>query len=115
MIAGELDLADLDFWPLDNLKNENDGVARSDALVLRRDLGELAPMLAEQLLQHHFGFLDLGRIEWAFNAQSDLSFLEAIENVGFGGRMIALIADPANDRPLAHLEDDDLAVGAVRR
>ena len=50
MIAGELDMADLDLGAFFNFENENDGVAGSDSLVLRSDFGELPAVLAEQFL-----------------------------------------------------------------
>src|SRR5207245_8267183 len=82
MIASELDLADLDLGTLHNLENENDRVTRGDALILRRDFGELAPVLAEQILKNHFRFLDLRGIERTFHGEADFAFLEAIKNVG---------------------------------
>src|SRR5438132_10455933 len=48
VISGELDFADLDLGTFLDLENENDGVAGSDALVLRSDFGKLAAVLAEQ-------------------------------------------------------------------
>jgi hypothetical protein len=68
MIALELDSADLDLGTFLDFENKNDGVAGSDALVLRRDLRELTAMLSEKLFQHHFGFLDFRGIELAFDA-----------------------------------------------
>ena len=81
MVSGELDSADLDFGAFLDFENENDGIAGSDALVLRRDLGKLAAMLAQQLFQDDFGFFDFRGIELAFDAQTDLALLEAVENV----------------------------------
>ena len=46
MIAGELDVADLDLRAFFNLEDQDDGVAGRDALILGCHLGELAPVLA---------------------------------------------------------------------
>src|ERR1700676_2524330 len=115
VVAGELDLADFYLGPFIDLKNEDDRVARSDTLELRRNLSKLPPVLAKQILQHHFRFFDLGGIERAFHRQADYALLEAVENVGLGNGMCAFVADAANHRPLLDVEDDDFGVGPVRR
>src|SRR5579883_648736 len=75
MISREFDLADLDLWSLDNLENENDRIARGDAFVLRGHLRELAPVLAEQILDNHFRLLDFRWIELALDSKPHLAFL----------------------------------------
>ena len=115
VVAGELDVADFNFRAFLNLEDEDDGVAGSDALVLRRDGGELAAVLAEQFLQDDFGFLDARRVEAAFDGEADFALFEAIENVGLGDRVDAVVADAANDGALSDFEDDVFVIGAVGR
>src|SRR5215467_5953954 len=67
-------------------------------------------MLTEKLFQHHFRLLDFRRIELAFDAQTNLALLEAIENVRFGNRVGALVADAPNLRTFLDLEDDDFTI-----
>ena len=66
VIAGEADVADFNFGAFLNFEDENDGVAGGDALVLRRDVGELAAVLAEEFLEDDFGFLDARGVEAGF-------------------------------------------------
>src|SRR5712675_1838491 len=47
VIAGKFDLANLYLGPFFHFENQDDRVAGGNALVLRRDFGKLAPMLAE--------------------------------------------------------------------
>ena len=54
MVADEFDGADFNFGTFINLEDEDYGVARGDAFVLRGDFGELAAVLAEQFLQNDF-------------------------------------------------------------
>jgi hypothetical protein len=96
------------------LENENDGVAGGDALVLRSNFGELPAVLAEQVLQDHFGLLDARRIELAFYGETYFSLLEAIENVGLRNGVDAVIADAANHRTFLYHEDHVLVTRAVR-
>ncbi len=49
VIAGEFDVADLDLGAFFNLEHQDHGIAGGDALVLRRDFGELTAVLAEQV------------------------------------------------------------------
>src|SRR6202041_2766909 len=106
--------ADLYLGALINIKDQLHGVGRGDALVGRLDGSELGAVGCEQTLDDHFGALDLRRIELAFHAEPDFFFLEGVENVGFGDRFISLVLDPADDRPLFHMEDDNLPVCLVR-
>ena len=101
VIAGEADVADFDFRAFLNLEDEDNGVAGGDALVLRRDGGELAAVLAKEFLEDDFGFLDARRIEAAFDGEADFALFEAIENVGFRDGVDAVVADAANDGALS--------------
>ncbi len=98
VIAGELNVADLDLGAFFDFEHQDDGVTGGDAFVLGRDFRELAAMLTQQILQHHFRFLDSRGIELALDRQTDLAFLEAVEDVGFGNGVDAVVAD-APDRP----------------
>ena len=80
-----------------------------------RHLGKLAAVLAEQLLQDDFGLLDARGIELALDGQTYLALFEAVEDVGFGNGVNAVIADAANDRALFDVEDDVLVIGSVGR
>ena len=51
----------------------------------------------------------------AFDGEADFAFLEAIENVGFGNGVDAVIADAADDRALFDFKDDVFVIGAVGR
>ena len=66
VVAGELDVADLDLGAFVNFEDQDDRVAGGDALVLRRDLGELTAVLAEKFFEDDFGFLDLRGVEAGF-------------------------------------------------
>src|SRR6266436_6612890 len=115
VISGELDSADLDLGPFFDFENKNDGVAGGDALILRADFGELAAVFGEELLQDHLGFFYFCRIELAFDAQTDLAFLEAIENVRFGNGVDAVVTNAANLRAFLDFEKNDLAAGTAGR
>src|SRR5713226_5020320 len=114
MVSREIDFADLDLRAFLDLENENDGVAGSNALVLRSDFRELPAVFAQQVLQYDFRFLDFRGIELAFDAQTDLAFLEPVENVRFGNGVDAVVADAADLRALFDFKDDDFGVGALR-
>src|SRR5260370_32542441 len=115
VVPRELDAADLHLRPFLNFKNQDNGVARRDALILRRDFGKLAAVLPKQFLQDYFRFLDARGIKLALHREADLALLEAVENVGFRNRMNAVVANAANNRPLFNLEDEVLMIRAVRR
>src|SRR5882724_7547316 len=115
MVAGEFDLSDLDLWAFFHFENQNDGVARCDALVLRRNFRKLTAVFAEQFLDDDFGLLDFCGIKLAFNGQTDLTFLEAIENIRFGNGMNIVVANTANDWTFLQFKNNDFCVGAVRR
>src|SRR5205807_4697322 len=115
VVSLEFDFADLDFRAFLDLENENDGVAGSDALVLRSDFRELPAVLGQQFLQHDFRFLDFGGIELAFDAQTDFAFLEAVEDVGFGNGVDAVVTDTADLRALFDVKDDNFTVRAIGR
>ncbi len=83
VIAGELDAPDLHLGPFLDFKDQDDGVAGGDALVLRRNFCELPAMFAEQLLEHDFGFFNARGVKLTFHGEADLALLEAVENVGF--------------------------------
>src|SRR5215831_7425913 len=110
MIALKLDFADLDLWPLLDLEHQNDSVARSDALILGRDLRELTAVLSKKLFDNHLGFLNLCGIKLAFHAQTDFALLQAVENVGFRNGMIALVANSPDLRTLPDFKHDNLCV-----
>src|SRR5690349_15334391 len=113
MITREFDSADFDFGAFVNFEYKNDRVARGDALVLRRHFRKLPPMFAEQFLNHHFSFLDFGGVEGTFDRQAHLALLQAVENVGFGDGVVALITDAADLRPLFHVENNNFTVGIL--
>ena len=115
MIAGEFDLSDFDLWSFFHFENQNDGIARSDALVLRRNFCKLAAVLAEQFLDNDFSLLDFCGIKLAFDAQANFTFLETVENIRFRNGVNILVADAANDRAFLQLKNNDFGVGAVRR
>src|SRR5207245_5155659 len=96
-----------------DLENENDGVAGSDALVLRSDFGKLVAVLPQQLFQHDFRFFDFRGIELAFDAEADFAFLETVENVRFGNGVDAVVANAANLRAFLHFKDDNFSVRAI--
>ena len=114
VIAGEADVADFYLRSFFDLEDENDGVAGGDAFVLWRDFGVLVAVLAEEIFEDDFGFLDARGIELAFHGEADFLFLEAVENVGFGNGVNAVVADAADDRALFDFEDDVLVAGTVR-
>ena len=115
VVSCELNFPDLDLRAFLDLKNQNDGVAGSDALVLWGDFRELAAVLAQQFLQHDFGFLDFRGIELAFDAQTDLAFLESVQNVRFGNGVNTIVADATDLGAFLHLKDNDFAAGAIGR
>jgi hypothetical protein len=113
VIAGKFNPADLYLGTFLDFENEDDRVAGGDALVLRSDFGELAAVLAEQLFQDHFRFLDARGVELAFYGEADLALFETIENVRFGDGMNAVVTNAADDRALFDFEDDVLVIGAL--
>src|SRR6267142_1452914 len=115
VIPGKFDLADLYLRPFFHFENQDDGIAGGNALVLRRNFGELASMLAEQFLQDNFGLLDAGGIELAFHGEADLALFEAIENVGFRNGMDIVVANAAYDRALFDFEDHRFVIRAIGR
>ena len=94
-------------------ENQLDRVGRRNLLVRGLHHRELMPVLRLELLDHHLGFLDLRGIKLAFYRQAYLAVLERVENVGFADGFKPVVFDPADDRPLDHVEDDDFGVGAV--
>src|SRR5258706_7774409 len=115
VIAGQFDLANFYLGPFFHFENQNDRVAGGNALVLRRDFGKLAPMLAEQFLQDNFGLLDACGIKLAFHGEADLALFEAIENVGFRNGMDIVVANAADDRALFDFEDNGFVIRAIGR
>ncbi len=113
MIAGEFDLADFDLGAFLNFENQDDGVARCNAFILRGDFCKLVAVFPEQFAQHYFRFLDFRRIELTLNREPDLPFLEAVENVGFRHGVDPVIADAADHRPLFHFKDNDFGIRVV--
>ena len=114
MIALEFDFADLNLGPFVDLEHENYRVAGGDALVLWGDSGELPTVFPEKLFQHNFRLLDFRGIKLAFHAEADFAFLEAVENVGFGDGMNAIVANAPDLRALLDFKQDDLRVPAFR-
>src|SRR5215469_11263151 len=114
MIAFEFDFADLDLGAFIDFEHENDGVAGSDALVLRRDFRELAAVFAQKLFQYHFRFLDFRRVKLAFHAEADFALLEAVQNVGLGNGVNAVVANAPDLRAFLNLKEDDLPVRTFR-
>src|SRR6266436_1138701 len=115
VIAGEFNLADLYLGTFVDFENEDDRVAGGDALVLRRDFGKLAAVLAQQFLQDDFRFLDARGVELAFDSEADLALFKTIENVRLGNGMNVVVANAANDRALFDFEDDSLVIGTFGR
>src|SRR5260370_24636605 len=56
-----------------------------------------------------------GGVQLTFHGQTDLEPLEAVENVGFGNGMDAVVANAADDRTLPNVEDHIFVIGAVGR
>src|SRR5438552_13158238 len=81
MVAGELDLTDFYLRSFFNLENQNNGGARSNALILRRNFRKLTAVFAQQFLDHHFSLFNLCGIKLALDRQADFALLESSENV----------------------------------
>src|SRR5437879_3260161 len=115
MISREFDFADLDLGAFVDFEHQDDGVARSDALIFRGDLRELPAVFTEKLFQHHFSLLDFRGIELAFDGEADLALFEAVKNVRLGNRVVSVVFNTSDHRALLHFEDDDLPVPTLRR
>ncbi len=112
VVALEGDLADLDRRAFLDVEGQRDGGGR-DGLDIGPDGGELVAVLAEHLLQHDFGALDARGIVLAFDGEADLFLLEAVEHVGNGDGVQALVVDFANGGLFADVDDELHAVGLV--
>ena len=70
-------------------------------------------MRGQQAFEHDFSALDFCRVELAFHGEPDLLLLERIQNVGFRDGLVALVFDPADDRPLRDVEHHDFPIRLV--
>jgi len=68
VISCEFYFATLTFGPSSTLKTRMTALLEAIAFVLRSYFRELPAVLAEQFLQHDFGFLDFGGIKLTFDA-----------------------------------------------
>ena len=107
------DASDFHLRAFINIEDQFDGVGGGDALVRGLYRGELAAVRGQQAFEHDFSALDFRRIELAFHGEPDFLLLERVQNVGFRDRLVALVFDPADDRPLRDVEHHDFPVRLV--
>src|SRR5579863_2639354 len=113
VIALEGDQADLDLRSFVNREYELDSIGRRDFLVGWLYHRELVAVFGLELLDGHFGFLNLGGIKLALDRKAYLAVLEAIENIRFGYGLDAVIFNAANDGTLDEIKGHNLLVGVT--
>ena len=107
-----VNLADLHLRTFVNLENDFERRRRYLAdLGLHR--GELTPALRQIFLDHHGGVLHLIRIVLRLDRQTDLAFLEPVQDFRNRERLVAFVIDRAHHAALHHDEaQDHAAIGA---
>ena len=72
--------------------------------------GELVAVLCEEFREYGFSAHHLGRVVLAFDGETDLLLLEAVEDVGGRDGIVALVVDFADGGPFLDedVEDDAL-------
>ncbi len=112
LVAQNRDFADLDFGSLDNVEDHLER-RRRNAPKLGSDHGELMAMLGEQFLQHDGRMIHDVRVVHRLNGQTDLAFLETIEDVGDRNRLRAFVFDIADDGALGDDENHNEAAAVA--
>ena len=107
LVAGELDVAHLDGGAFLDIEVDLNR-SRRDVLDVQLYNGELVSVLGEQIFEDGGGAQNLGRVVLALHGHADLFLLEAVENVGRGDRVVALVVDFADGRLFLDedIEDD---------
>jgi hypothetical protein len=95
LVADELDVADFDGRAFLDVEVDLDGGGR-DVFDVELDGGELVAVLGEHLLDDGGGAQDLGLVELALDAEGNFLLFEAVEHVGLGDRVEALVVDLAD-------------------
>ncbi len=113
VVALESDPADFHCRAFLDVEGQGDPGGR-DGLDFGGDARELVAVLAEQLFQDDFGTLDLGGVVLAFNRDGNLRLLEALEHIGLGDRVEALVFDGLDGGLFADVDDQLDALGCVR-
>ena len=73
------------------------------------------PAFSLVFLQDHAGTLHFVLIVLLLDAESDLAFLETVQNVRFRYRMNAVIANAPDHRPLFYFKHHNFTIGAFGR
>src|ERR1700730_524782 len=115
MVSCETNSPDFDFRSFLNLENEDDGVARSDALILWCYAAKLPPVFAEKLLEYRFCFLDPGGIKLTFHRETNFALAKPVEYVRLRYAVDSLVTNSPDDGPFLYFENDDLQIGISRR
>src|SRR4029077_15941107 len=99
-VARKKYFADLHFGAFIDVEGELYGVRAGEPFEGRFDAGVLAAVLGQQLFLDDFPLFDFRGIELALNRESNLAVLEAVQDVGFGNRFVALVFDAADNGAL---------------
>ncbi len=106
VVAFELDFTDLHLRSFIYVENYLER-GRRHLADFRFNRGELAAALGQVLLQNIACALDLVRVVLRFDAEADSAILEAVQNLGHGNRLHALVLDRPYDAPLYHHKGHD--------
>ena len=90
--------------------NVSETAAGGSGFHFRANRGELMSVLAQHLLQHHLGALDDRGVVLALHREGNLFLLEAVQHVGDGNRVQALVVDLADRRLFTHVHNQLHAV-----
>ena len=79
----------------------------------RPDRGKLAAVFRQQAFNRHFRFLDFGRIVLILHSQTNLRFLEAVQDVAVGDRAQTDVIDLADGRLFLDLDNQPPTFGSL--
>src|SRR6202035_1428145 len=90
------------------------GVRAGEPFISRLDDCVLAAVLRQQILEDDLRFLNSRGIELALDRKADLAILEAVQNVGFGNRLVSFVYDAPDSGTLGNKKDNDFLIRIVR-
>jgi len=111
-IAPEADVPNFNLRPFADNKRDTDGSGR-DGADFGANGGELTSVLGEQLFQRDLGLLDLRGIVLVLDRESDLAFLETVENVAGGNCIQAGVVDLTDGGALFDIDVEDPTFGVL--
>ena len=112
LVALEPDLAHLDLRTFFDHKRDAD-CGRRNLPHFGPHRGKLPAMFRQQTFDRHFRFLHFRGIVLTLHRQSDLRFLEAVQDVAGGNRTMAYVGDLADGRLLLDLDNQPPTLGSL--